>query len=70
MPIGKVNYAARKHGKAAGLECTISAIDSVMAHMHIQQTRTNQMAPAVPPFERDKMDVTIENSQVSPRTMT
>lgn len=49
---------------------TISAIDIMTVNMPAVQTNTSQIAPAVPPLAREKIEVTMENSQVRPRMIT
>jgi hypothetical protein len=47
----------------------ISAMDSMTVNMPKVTMITSHMAPAVPPLARENTDVTMENSQVRPRTM-
>jgi hypothetical protein len=47
----------------------ISAMDNMTVNMPKVTMITSHMAPAVPPLAREKTEVTMENSQVSPRTM-
>lgn len=48
----------------------ISAIDKTTVNVPRHTTSVIQIAPAVPPFAREKTVTTRENSHVSPRTMT